>query len=199
MPRFDHFNLLGPIYDLIFGLKKDNKIVDLVDVQNNHMLLDIGGGTGRVTVLFEQKSIIAVVVDSALEMLRKAQSKGLESCHSQSEFLPFADDSFDRIIMVDALHHVKKQTQTLNEMWRVLSPGGVIVIEEPDIHNFFVKLVAFGEKLLLMRSHFIKPNKIAELCRFDKNAKVEIYKDKGIAWIKISKILDHNQKQHQPG
>ena len=59
--------------------------------------------------------------------------------------------------MVDALHHVIHQGQTAREMYRVLKPGGRIVIEEPDIRKFGVKLIAVAEKLLLMRSHFLSP------------------------------------------
>ena len=61
--------------------------------------------------------------------------------------------------MVDALHHVINHGQTAREMYRVLKPGGRIVIEEPDIRSFYVKLIAVAEKLLLMRSHFLSPQR----------------------------------------
>ncbi len=57
--------------------------------------------------------------------------------------------------MVNALHHVCNQQETVNELWRTLQPGGRIVIEEPDVRTFAVKLFALGEKLALMRSHFL--------------------------------------------
>ena len=65
--------------------------------------------------------------------------------------------------MIDALHHVCDQQQTANELWRVLKPGGRIIIEEPDIHHWAVKLVALGEKLALMRSHFLDSEGIIAL------------------------------------
>lgn len=187
MSGFDHFNFLGPIYDRIFGQKKDHKIVELADVRSGQALLDLGGGTGRVTVLFTSITQKLLIADTAMKMLWEAQQKGIRTVNSQSERLPFTQGSFDRILMVDALHHVEDQQKTLAQMWRVLASGGKIVIEEPDIHHFLVKLVALGEKLLLMRSHFLTPRAIADMCRFDKHASVEIYYEKGMAWIIITR------------
>ncbi len=56
--------------------------------------------------------------------------------------------------MMDALHHMSFQKQAIGELWRVLKPGGRIVIIEPDIRRFVVKLIAIGEKIILMESHF---------------------------------------------
>jgi len=101
---------------------------------------------------------------SSLKMLIESHSKGgfLPTC-SHSEFLPFPAEQFERIIVIDVLHHVCDQQQTINELWRVLKPGGRIIIEEPDIHHWAVKLVALAEKLALMRSHFLDTDAILEL------------------------------------
>lgn len=187
MSNFDHFNWISPIYDRIFGRLEDKVIVDLCEVEPGHNLLDVGGGTGRVSILFKKIINQVFIVDSAFKMLNEAKDKGLQTVHSQSEDLPFAEGVFDRIIMVDALHHVKNQQRTLNELWRLLASGGKVVIEEPDIHHFFVKIIAIGEKVLLMRSHFLSPQKISEMCRFDQRAFVEIHRHKGNAWVIVTK------------
>jgi demethylmenaquinone methyltransferase/2-methoxy-6-polyprenyl-1,4-benzoquinol methylase len=124
-----------------------------------------------------------------MEMLAESQGKGnlLRVC-THTEVTPFLDGSFKRIIMVDALHHVCDQPQTAQELWRVLAPGGYIVIEEPDLRTFSVKLVAVAEKLALMRSHFLAPEAIAALFD-DPNAQVSIEteKDGFNAWVIIRK------------
>lgn len=187
MGKFDHFDLISPLYDLIFGRRSDHEIVEFADVHDDHALLDIGGGTGRVSILFKERVKNVFIADSSVNMLREAQKKDLDTINSNSEKLPFADETFQRIIIVDALHHVKSQKETLAEMWRVLAKGGKIIIEEPDINNFVVKLIALGEKIMLMRSHFFSPKEIAAMSNFGDNVQIEIKRLKGNAWIVIQK------------
>ena len=86
--------------------------------------------------------------------------------------------------MVDALHHVIDHAYTAREMFRVLKPGGVLVIEEPDIRTFGVKLIAIAEKLLLMRSHFLAPDAILKLFS-DGEKQIKVVD--GTAWVIIKK------------
>jgi demethylmenaquinone methyltransferase/2-methoxy-6-polyprenyl-1,4-benzoquinol methylase len=83
--------------------------------------------------------------------------------------------------MVDALHHVVHQGETVRELFRVIKPGGRLVIEEPDLRTFAVKLIAVAEKLALMRSHFLSPPQIAALLPSD--AKVKVESEKNTAWV----------------
>ena len=197
MSGFDHFNLLGPIYDLVFGRVTDHDMVDIAEVKPDHKLLDVGGGTGRVAALFEEFAGEILIVDSALRMLHQAQEKGLRTVNGNSERLPLKTGSFDRVIMVDALHHVRNQAETLQETWRVLTPGGRLVVEEPDIQNFVVKLVALGEKIALMRSRFLAPEKIIEICQFEDRESVQLIRKKGIAWIIMTKANSIHREEEQ--
>ena len=195
MSGFDHFNLLGPVYDLVFGRVTDHDMVDIAEVKPDQKLLDVGGGTGRVAVLFEEFAGQILVVDSARRMLHQAQDKGLRTVNGNSERLPLETASFDRVIMVDALHHVRNQAETLKETWRVLAPGGRLVVEEPDIHNFLVKLVALGEKIAFMRSQFLAPEKIIAICQFEDRESVQLIRKKGIAWIIITKANSNQEEE----
>ena len=190
MSKFDHFSIIGPIYDHIFGRHEDREIVAFSEVQPGDRILDVGGGTGRVSILFKDNGQSVVVSDSAIGMARQAQDRGLCTVISHAEKLPYAEGRFDRVIMVDAFHHVADQQTTLEEMWRMTAPGGKIIIEEPDIENFYVKLIAVGEKLLLMRSHFVRPDRIAEMVTRNRIAEVDIQRMNGNAWIIITKPSD---------
>jgi demethylmenaquinone methyltransferase/2-methoxy-6-polyprenyl-1,4-benzoquinol methylase len=187
--KFDHFDIISPLYDLIFGRRIDHEIIEFAEIHDDHTVVDVGGGTGRVSMLFKDKVKNAFIADSSINMLREAQKKGLVTINSNSEKLPFAAESVQRVIIVDAFHHVQSQKETLAEMWRILAQNGKIIIEEPDIHNFFVKLIALGEKILMMRSRFVSPDQIARLGDFSENATVEIKKQGGIAWIIIEKKI----------
>lgn len=158
----------------------------MADLPTGGCILDAGGGTGRVAKLLREHADDVIIADSSLGMLQQADQSQLELTCSNSEALPFPDDFFTRLVMVDALHHVASQTETAREMYRVLKPGGKIVIEEPDIRVFGVKLIAAAEKLLLMRSHFLSPDKIVKLFSFD-SAKTSIYAVDGNAWVVIEK------------
>jgi demethylmenaquinone methyltransferase/2-methoxy-6-polyprenyl-1,4-benzoquinol methylase len=161
MPILDHFGLLAPYYDRVFGSPNRDDWVRLLRLPVEGALLDAGGGTGRVSQQLCDQAANTVLVDPSVEMLHQAAEKRcLIRTQAAAEGLPFNDGTFECIIMVDALHHVENQSHTLEELWRVLKPGGRILIEEPDIRRFSVKLLAIGEKLLLMRSHFLSPEVI---------------------------------------
>ena len=89
--------------------------------------------------------------------------------------------------MVDALHHVLDSRQTAGELWRVLKAGGKIVIEEPDIRKFAVKLVSLAEKLLLMRSHFLTASAIQNLFPYP-HARTRLVQENHIIWVVIDKV-----------
>ena len=186
MPILDHFRVIAPFYDNVFGSGNHERLIKLTGLPVQGVLLDAGGGTGRISQFMNDKVDSVIVVDQSFDMLQQASLKDqlITTC-SLTENLPFADKTIARIIVIDALHHVCNQEGTAKELWRVLEAGGRIIIEEPDIRNFGVKLLAIGEKLLGMRSHFLSPTKIANL--FDNSATIKIETEAPIAWVIIEK------------
>lgn len=180
--------MIGPIYDRIFGRGAVDNLLNLSHFTSTDIVLDLGGGTGRVAAAIKPLVKAVYVGDSALGMLKAAKLKEVEVIMTYSEYLPTPNQQFHVIIMVDAFHHLADQELTLKEMWRVLRPEGRIVIEEPDVSNFWVKLIAIGEKILLMRSHFLHPETIAQIANQFDGVCVSIQKSNRVAWVIIEKL-----------
>jgi demethylmenaquinone methyltransferase/2-methoxy-6-polyprenyl-1,4-benzoquinol methylase len=123
-------------------------------------------------------------------MLTQGQSKGLCLIQGVAERLPFPSGSVDRILMVDAFHHVHDQRATVRELARVLAPGGRLVIQEPDIRRWVVKLIALGEKVLLMRSHFYAAAGIRALFEeiADGSCGVQVERQGYLVWVVVDKV-----------
>jgi ubiquinone/menaquinone biosynthesis C-methylase UbiE len=161
----DHFRFLAPVYDRLIGMPPDkNRWNDLLRLPTGGRMLDAGGGTGRISFPLRGAVNGLFVCDFSLPMLRQAKKKGeLSAVRAQVERLPFPDGSFARIIVADAFHHFSDQGSAIRELQRVLEPGGRMVIEEPDIRRFPVKLAALAEKALGMGSRFAAPEVIRDL------------------------------------
>jgi len=168
--RPDHFDLVARFYDRVFHFLGPERLMNLLQARPSERILDIGGGTGRVSQTFGDGYTV-VVCDPSWGMLQETRQKQMIACCGLAEHLPFADGAFDRIVMVDTFHHLRDQCVAAREILRVLRLGGRLVIEEPDIRRWAVKWTALGERLLLMRSRF---HSIADLARVFKEAGARI-------------------------
>ena len=208
MRVFDHFALIAPLYARV-PYSKTEVMREVASLPMRGSLLDVGGGTGRVASALRNLVDEIIITDISFRMLKEAPlsftspfgdeatpltaststpfSAGLRPLCGGSESLPFADNSFERVIMVDALHHVIDHAHTAREMFRVLKPGGLLVIEEPDIRTFGVKLIAIAEKLLWMRSHFLAPDEIVKLFASLRVGKSSIKFADSTVWVIIEK------------
>ena len=150
----DHFDLIASIYDRLIGPPNTERLRQLLNLPTDGWLLDGGGGTGRVSSHLNGLAGHVVVSDLSHRMLKKAREKKVRPVRAHVEHLPFTDEFFDRVLVVDALHHFCDQREAIEDLLRVLKPGGRLVIEEPDLNHKGVKMLALVEKMLLMRSHF---------------------------------------------
>jgi len=98
-------------------------------------LLDVACGPGVVTAAIAPMAASVVAFDATEPMLEKAKTRcaraGLTNVtfkHGDAENLPFEEALFDGVVTRLAIHHFAHPQRALEEMFRVLRPGGVAVI-----------------------------------------------------------------------
>lgn len=187
MPMNFHFDLVAAYYDRAIPPPDPDRLRELLRLPTEGWLLDAGGGTGRVASLLRPLVGRLVISDLSAPMLAQAQAKGVAcSVQAHAERLPFPDGHFDRVLVVDALHHFADARLAVAELIRLLKPGGRMVIEEPDINRFPVKLMALAEKLALMGSHFYSPQQIAYFIAAN-GLEATIAYDDATGWVIVDK------------
>jgi SAM-dependent methyltransferase len=95
------------------------------------VLLDVGCGTGlNYSVLSKFGKVFGA--DSSPQALSFGRSRGVENLVlSSAENLQFADETFDVLTALDVLEHTDNDLAALREMWRVMKPGGMLVVTVP--------------------------------------------------------------------
>lgn len=120
--------------DIATRYDRVNRILSLGQDQNwrrtaaRHLppgrVLDLGAGTGAALPIFGDRE--AVALDPALEML------GLNPLERRvaavGEHLPFTDESFDGVFSAYVFRNLDSVDQTMQEVARVLRPGGIAAI-----------------------------------------------------------------------
>ncbi|HUV81753.1 MAG TPA: methyltransferase domain-containing protein [archaeon] len=87
-------------------------------------LLEIGTGTGRFATRFSG----VVGIDPAYGALKIASMRGISSVLGVGEILPFRDESFGGVLIIMTLCFIEKPIEVLRESWRVLCPGGGLIL-----------------------------------------------------------------------
>ncbi|OAI14852.1 bifunctional demethylmenaquinone methyltransferase/2-methoxy-6-polyprenyl-1,4-benzoquinol methylase [Methylomonas koyamae] len=115
--------------------------VQLANVREGDHVLDLAGGTGDLTLLFEKrvgKSGQVVLADINSEMLRTGRDRLIDKgitgniryAQVNAECLPFADNTFDCVTIGFGLRNVTDKDAALRSMYRVLKPGGRVIVLE---------------------------------------------------------------------
>jgi SAM-dependent methyltransferase len=93
-------------------------------------VLDVGCGTGLM--LKELAHFQPVGLDFSTHALQFSRSRGLKNLtRADVVHLPFADNSFDLILALDLMEHVKNDQRLIREFHRVLRPGGCLMATVP--------------------------------------------------------------------
>ncbi len=103
------------------------------EIEPQRWLLDVGCAQGRSSHRFLEMPISIVGFDISKELVRQAIATYRRKQHAATatffvadgSSLPFADESFDYVLIYGVLHHLPDPAQTCAEVARILKPGGI--------------------------------------------------------------------------
>ncbi|MEA2108120.1 MAG: class I SAM-dependent methyltransferase [Pseudomonadota bacterium] len=133
MPKTEPFEQHADLYDAWFDHHQDIYEVELKAIgrfihDGQGQGLEVGVGSGK----FALPLGIKTGVDPAAVMLKKAAAAGIKVFRGVAELLPFADQSFDFVLMVTTICFVDDLVQSFREAFRVLKNSGFIVVAFVD-------------------------------------------------------------------
>jgi len=109
-------------------------------------ILDVGCGDGRLLSVFQQtghRSEVLFGVELDEKAVQAARDKGFQVFHGRIEDSEYTEGSFKLIILQQVIEHVSDPVVVLRRLQRLLVPGGILVLETPNIdswdHQIFKK------------------------------------------------------------
>lgn len=99
-----------------------------------HLILDIGSGSGRDAMYLRDQGNEVICFDASLKMLlwakKAVRSKNCSFVHGIMELLPFKENSFEGILMMGSLLHVprKLSAKVLKTVYSIIKPDGILLL-----------------------------------------------------------------------
>jgi SAM-dependent methyltransferase len=122
--------------------KKFREIATLLGPTEGLHCLDIGGDNGVVSYLLRRqggKWKSADLDEKAVRAIRDLVRDAVFQIDGQRT--PFKDNEFDRVIIVDFLEHIRTDADFAKELFRILKPGGELIVNVPHIKNSLLRKV----------------------------------------------------------
>jgi ubiquinone/menaquinone biosynthesis C-methylase UbiE len=110
--------------------------VDRIGLPTGASVLEIGCGPGIITTAIARKGVTVWAIDSLEEMVERTQAMAHRAGVASRVFaqvghinnVPFADATFDLVVLIGVSEWLVSLTQPLREIFRVLKPGGHLII-----------------------------------------------------------------------
>ena len=116
-------------------------------VTSSSRVLDLGCGRGGVVELLWRDVELAAGLDPDVPSLSEHRAPGMPTVRGVGEHIPFAAESFDLVVCVWVLEHLKDPAQALREVRRVLRSGGHFVFVTPNMRNPMMLANRIGKAL----------------------------------------------------
>jgi ubiquinone/menaquinone biosynthesis C-methylase UbiE len=132
-------------YD-VFAPQASARLIDqfvrLSALPASSRVADLGCGSGTFTHLLQRAGYDCVGLDISGKLIEVGRRKhpGIELLQGDIEHLPFADASFDGVLLSGVVHHFPDPSRCASEVFRILRPQGRFVAFDPNRMNPFMWL-----------------------------------------------------------
>ncbi|GBD91490.1 putative S-adenosylmethionine-dependent methyltransferase/MSMEI_2290 [bacterium BMS3Abin04] len=172
--EFDYFE------DRLPGTEHDERRVHEYIIskvpENTKSILDVGSGSAWIAEHFNGNDIKVISLDIAVQNLIKAKQKFPSVNHKQissdSLKLPFKNESIETVIASEIIEHIVNPSEFVKELFRVVKPGGSLIITTPYKEIIRYCLCIHCNKKTSLHGH---------LHSFDEHKLLNLYNDKSIA------------------
>jgi ubiquinone/menaquinone biosynthesis C-methylase UbiE len=172
----DFFDRIAPVYDTWAGGQHRRvaaRLVDLATPARDEMVLDVGTGTGLVANLVAPRVDPGVVFgidlsESMLSIARAHREKNVQFLGMAAEHLVFRPETFDLVMMGEALAYLADPTMALEDAHRVLKTGGRLAVscQRRSLNTRAQDLFFQGLAPLARRHYLSLPRYSSERSRF---------------------------------
>ena len=141
------------------------KKINFLKKQN---ILEVGSGAGGFTeIILKNKKINLFTVDfsKAIDSNKKNNqhlSKKTKFIQADANNLPFTNEKFDLVICIGVIQHTPSSEQTINNLWKMVKPGGKLIIDHYELHwRYYLSTVPLFRFFLKDKN----PNFTIKFCR----------------------------------
>lgn len=176
-------------------------VFSLVQPVNQQRILEVAIGTGRIAIELASRGANVVGMDISQAMLNQTQNKtrvwGIDQkvqvIAANAYALPFVEGSFDKCICINALNHMPNTRQVIQEISRVLKPGGILVINFTNLWSLYFPIglivnlrnQSWRNKVY---THWYTMSQIKQICN---KADLEVWETQGVLYFpsRFPKVL----------
>ncbi|MBL1140649.1 MAG: class I SAM-dependent methyltransferase [Proteobacteria bacterium] len=133
----------NPIVDYEQNVRSEI-VLNYLSPKSGDKILDIGCGNARdIAYILEQGAeIIGIDISEGMILeakkdLEKLGYKNVTLEVGDATNLAYADNQFDKVLCSEVIEHIPNADKALNEMWRILKPGGHLILSTPNPNSWY--------------------------------------------------------------